>query len=43
MILNYFETQEHLKEMYDVDVSAELISNVTDAVHDDVRLENKAT
>lgn len=31
------DIQEHLKEMYDVDVSAELISNVTDAVHDDVR------
>ena len=31
------DIQSHLKEIYDVDVSAELISNVTDAVHEDVR------
>ena len=31
------EIQAHLKEIYDVDVSAELISTVTDAVHEDVR------
>ena len=38
------DIQSHLKEIYDVDVSAELISNVTDAVHEDVRawLEDKA-
>ena len=31
------DIQSHLKEIYDVDVSPELISNVTDAVHEDVR------
>lgn len=31
------DIQDHLKEMYDVEVSPELISNVTDAVHEDVR------
>ena len=37
------DIQSHLKEIYDVDVSAELISNVTDAVHEDVRdLKDKA-
>ena len=32
------DIQSHLKEIYDVDVSAELISNVTDAVHESDRL-----
>ena len=32
------DIQSHLKEIYDVDVSAELISNVIDAVHEDVRV-----
>ena len=31
------DIQSHMKEIYDVDVSPELISNVTDAVHEDVR------
>ena len=31
------DIQAHLKEIYGVDVSLELISRVTDAVHDDVR------
>ena len=31
------DIQSHLREIYDVDVSPELISNVTDAVHEDVR------
>jgi len=31
------DIQAHLNEIYGVDVSPELISRVTDAVHDDVR------
>ena len=31
------EIQSHLKEMYGVDVSAGLISNVTDAVNDEIK------
>jgi putative transposase len=35
--LSVREIQEHVKEMYDVDVSPDLISRVTDQVMDDVR------
>ena len=34
------DIQEHLQEIYGVDVSPELISRVTDVVHEDVRAMN---